>query len=150
MITEHTYAQKRLLLYFDQELASQEQERVQRHLSGCSACQELASSLQSLYQHKSLHQPGLPPSIWPDLRRRMQQPRQSLPQGLWRPALGFAVIVICVLFGHFLGSYAVAPENAVSPVSEEQMIYESFSLNAIEPYAEVSLAGAVRALYSGQ
>jgi anti-sigma factor RsiW len=147
MMTEHTYVHKRLLLYLDQELASQEQERVQRHLSRCSACQELASSLQSLYQHKSLDQPGLPPSLWPALRSRLQQPRQPLPQGLWRPALSFAVIVICVLFGHFLGSYAVAP---VSPVSEEQMIYETFSMNAIEPYAEVSLAGAVRALYSGQ
>ena len=150
MTANHQYVHKRLLLYLDQELSSKEHQRIQHHLDLCSTCQAMASSLASVYGQKAVEQPSLPPFLWTQVSNRIRQPRKVAVRGLFRPCLGIAMIVICVLIGHLLGSFPAAPDSAAVAVSEEQLIYESFDLNSTEPFAKISLAGAVHALYNGQ
>ena len=154
MLKGHSYIQKRLLHYFDRELPEKELKQVEHHLESCTTCRILADHMRSLYLADSIEPCSLPPFLYSRISSRLQNPpdRLPLPSG-WlsylRPALAGMMLILSILAGHFLGSFA-SSSSGITPVSREQVVYESFGLNSMDPFAEHSIAGAVNAVYSGQ
>ncbi|HPI74401.1 MAG TPA: zf-HC2 domain-containing protein [bacterium] len=142
----HGYIQKRLLLYWDQELDAKQAERVARHLQQCAACRNYAGRLQAVYRRSTVEPPPLPPFLWTRINSRLEAP----PAASWRqrlkPVAVLAVLLLCMFAGHYLAD-APAADGPAATVSEEQMIYNALGLNITEPLSDWSLAGAVQTLY---
>lgn len=147
MKQDHAYIQKRLLLYWDQELDAKQAERVTRHLQQCSTCRDYAGRLQAVYRRSAVELPPLPPFLWTRINSRLDAPPAASWRRMLKPMAALAVIVLCVFAGHYLGDTPAANGPAAA-VSEEQMIYDALGLNFTEPLSDWSLAGAVQTLYS--
>jgi len=147
MKPNHAYIQKRLLLYWDQELDDKQAEQVTLHLQHCAACREYSNRLQAVYTGGTLVQPGLPPFLWTRLSSKLTTPAGPSRQRIFRSVAALAMIVLCVFAGHYLGDTPAA-DGPAAAVSEEQMIYNALGLNVTEPLSDWSLAGAVQTLYN--
>jgi len=147
MKQNHGYIQKRLLLYWDQELDAKQADRVTRHLQQCSACREYADRLRTVYGRSAVEPPPLPPFLWTRINSRFVAPPSASWQRMLKPMAALAVIVLCVFAGRYLGDTPAA-DGPAAAVSEEQMIYNALGLNFTEPLSDWSLAGAVQTLYN--
>jgi anti-sigma factor RsiW len=146
MQNKHVYIQERFLLFWDNELDAREQNEVAQHLQQCPACGSLYQQLVALYQQSPAEPPTLSPFLWTRLQSRMRGTTVVGKHSLLRPALVTAIALLCIWAGHLLGSFQPPAEN----VSEEEMLYRSFGMNEMEPFAHYSMAGAVNAVYEGR
>jgi anti-sigma factor RsiW len=146
----HTYIQSRLLLMLDQELAPSQQKQVQAHLEQCPECRALLAQMQELYQNREGETiPPLSPFVWTRVQARLQdrpvrQPSFRFGWLLVKPAIVMVLLVLSLWTGHYLGS--IRPPT-VSVASEEELVYRTFGMDAMEPFASHTLAGAVQAVY---
>lgn len=103
---------KRLIsAYYDQELASDVQLELRRHLAGCAKCAQTVAEFQGL-SHLATRLPDPPPpaDLWHRIERALDQPRTNLllraispvfasAKAAWqtRPAVRFAAVAAMVL-----------------------------------------------------
>ncbi len=146
MRNKHTYIQKRLLLYLDEELEPTEQKLVQEHLRHCHDCKHLAEQMAALYQPAPSAPPAMSPFLWTRISNRLQEASPVHRRKIWRPVLVTAIALLCIWVGHLLGSF----QTTAGSMNQEEMLYQSFGMNEMEPFAYYSMAGAVHAVYEGQ
>ncbi len=145
----HRYIQSRLLLMLEHALSPQEQQQVQRHLAQCPECRALLSRMEKVYRENTVEAvPRISPFVWTRLQARLQQPA---PPSLFRfglallkPAIVVVLLFLSLLTGHYLGS---VDQAALAPISDEELVYRTFGMDATEPFAGHTLAGAVQAVY---
>jgi anti-sigma factor RsiW len=148
----HSYIQSRLLLLLDQELNPREQRQVLQHLRRCPGCRTLLRQMREEYLDRHDAVPVLSPFIWTRMQARLQERssrRRPITFGLalLKPAVIVFLLFLSLWTGHYLGSIEQAP---VSVVSEEELVYRTFGMDATEPFAGHTLAGAVQAVYDHQ
>jgi anti-sigma factor RsiW len=145
----HSYIQSRLLLMLDQELSPRQQKLMQQHLQQCQECQALLVQMRKVYLDKRDTVPPMSPFVWTRLQARMQN-RSSQKRffafavPLFKPAIVVVMLLLSLLTGRYLGSYE---PQTVAAVSDEELVYRTFGMDATEPFAGHTLAGAVHAVY---
>jgi len=145
----HRYIQSRLLLMLENALSPQEQKQVQLHLAQCQECRALLSRMERVYLESTVDAvPRISPFVWTRLQARLQQPAprsgSRIGLALLKPALVVVLLFLSLLTGHYLGS---VNQSALAPISDEELVYRTFGMDATEPFAGHTLAGAVQAVY---
>jgi len=129
----------RLPLLAGEELLIADRRRVERHLIGCSTCQQRRIAIEQALKvlHASaVHSPTQADasSLWPELARQIRQSRRPVSTSLWSwswsrfefwPAVGFCasftLVVIIGLIGN-ARNHQVANAQVQSPLSTQPIV----------------------------
>jgi mycothiol system anti-sigma-R factor len=114
------YTQEQLYLYLDRELAPEEAQAVERHLQGCTSCQQAVTAHQRLQAmlRAAVEEEDMPAQLWPAIQQRLAQEvvqvhpevRRSM---RWRVWLGSGAIAALLLLAWIGRSWFAAPLPAV-------------------------------------
>ena len=148
---------KNLVLFLENELPEERRVEMQNHLKTCPDCSRLLEEFSQLWgtlEHRERIQPS--PYFWTRLKQRIveyeegRKPVLGWFEGLvrWaRPAVGVAVLLICVFLGYSLGNLPQANGQTASQLDQRTIALEQFfDSHYLNPLVDLP-TGSIEATY---
>ncbi len=148
---------RNLVSFMEKELLEERRVEMEKHLKVCPDCSHLLEEFSQLWgalEHREKIQPS--PYFWTRLKQRIieyeeeRKPVWGWFEGLvrWaRPAVGVAVLLICVFLGYSLGNLPQANGQTASQLDQRtialQQFFDSYNL---DPSIDLP-AGSIEATY---
>jgi len=146
------------IFFLENELTEEKRVEMEGHLKVCSDCSHLREEFSKLWETIEHHEKIQPsPYFWTRLKQRIteyeegRKPVLGWLKGLigWaRPAVGVAVLLICVFLGYSLGNFPQAVNGQTTSQVDErtlalQQFFDSHYLNPLNDLP----TGSIEATY---
>jgi predicted anti-sigma-YlaC factor YlaD len=146
------------IFFLENELTEEKRVEMGNHLKACSDCSHLLEEFSELWETIEHHEKIQPsPYFWTRLKQRIteyeegRKPVLGWLKGLigWaRPAVGVAVLLICVFLGYSLGNFPQAVNGQTTSQVDErtlalQQFFDSHYLNPLNDLP----TGSIEATY---